>query len=219
VITDEQLAARAAAGDELALRQLLDRFAPMTRKLANVFFAAGMERQDWDQEACIALHQAACMFDPSAGVLFKSWADLIVRRRLVDAVKTARRAKHLLLSDALSFEMTVGEDDGQDVTFGATLRELRPCEPSEVLQLRAELEALVRVVREDLSPLERDALLGQAAGETMLATQQRLGRAMPGTWHDGRPRPKTVENAIERAKRKIRAGLAEADAVPLDRAA
>lgn len=222
ILTEEQLAVRAAAGDELAIVALFARYEPVLRALARDFYAPGLELDDLVQEAAFGLYKAVRDWRPAPDAAwFATFARMCITRQLITALKTATRSKHGPLNRALSLDRQLDADDGG----GSTLAEVLPApaswDPAQVLADRAELEQLLEVIETRLSPLERECLFAFMAGETMRATQLRLGRPLCETSRDeqGRPRPKVVENAIDRANRKMRVALVEADAVPLDVAA
>lgn len=206
-MTDEQAAARAAAGDELAMRALLDRYEGFVASLARFFFDQAADRDDLFQEARLAFFFAVRDYRPDAGATFKSFVSLVVRRHLIDYVKAARRPGRLALTTATRWVV----DDGDEVE-AVTLIAAAGAEPDERLAVRDDVRLIVRTVNERLSPLERECLLAFMNGETMRALQARLGHEFSTGSLDivGRPRPKVVENAIGRAQRKVRQALAEA---------
>ena len=200
MLTDEQLAVRVAAGDELAMRALATRFASMTRSLARDVYAAGLDRDDLDQEAQIALYIAARSWRGGHGLAFASFAREVVRRRLISVVIAARRVKHDLLSFA---DRVVVLEDGQTVAAVDVL-EAANADAYEIIAEREQLRTVVRTIRDGLSPLEREWLVGHVF----------CGRPYAEDGVD-----KRADNALQRARRTLTHALAEADAAPLERAA
>jgi RNA polymerase sigma factor (sigma-70 family) len=72
----------------------------LARNLARSYYAPGHEPQDLEQVALIALWEAARSYDPDKGP-FKSFAVLVIRRRLYELIKNANAQKNLLVSDAV----------------------------------------------------------------------------------------------------------------------
>lgn len=203
-MTDEQLATLAAAGDELAFRELRNRHRGLIFGIVAKRWAPGLTADDFAQESQIAFWDAVVSYEPASGVPFGAFANLVVTRKVDSALKLALRQKHRVLSDALSFDQPLSGSDGDD---GASLAELVPSrEPSVVEQLhqRGEVAAVVDAVAA-LSPLERESLIGRAIGESYLETEARIGIAGDGT------KPKSVDNALQRARSKI------GDALGVDR--
>jgi RNA polymerase sporulation-specific sigma factor len=203
-VTDEQLAVRAAAGDELAFRELRNRHRGLILGIAAKRYAPGLTADDFAQESLIAFWDAVESYDHSTGVPFGAFANLVVTRRVDTALKVALREKHRVLSDALSFDQPLAGQDGDD---GASLADLVPSRvPSAIEQIhqREEVAAVVDAVAR-LSPLERESLIGRAVGESYRETEERLGiSGMGGT-------VKSVDNALQRARVKI------ADALGVER--
>jgi RNA polymerase sporulation-specific sigma factor len=196
--TDEQLAARASNGDTAATDTLIRSYRNFAYALAADFHVRGSTRQDIHQEALIGLWHATVDYRPEHGMTFKSFAAMCVRRRVISSVTTANRLKHQQLTNAV--RALADDTDAVDlVPAGAS------SQPDRVLEDREELALLLRVIGERLSPLERECLVAFANGEAALAIQARLGE--PILPYRGRPRAKVVENALDRAKQKLRAAL------------
>jgi RNA polymerase sigma factor (sigma-70 family) len=106
--------------------------------IAGEFFLPGAEMQDVRQEALIALLDAIRCYDGS--IPFASFARIVVRRKLISAITTARRPQRGPL-DCLSLPETVA--DSRDWESASTVRH----------DLAVLVAALPR-----LSPLERRAL-------------------------------------------------------------
>lgn len=66
---------------------------PIALGIARDYFIPGADREDVRQEARIALWEACRCYDRSKGT-FPAFARLVVKRRLADRVKVARRHYH-----------------------------------------------------------------------------------------------------------------------------
>lgn len=208
-MTDEQLALRARDGDEESFAELVRRHRMMLRALASRRYAFGHGADDIDQEAQIALFAAACSFNPARGVPFGAFAHLVVTRRLDTFVTGANRAKHRPLNERYSFERVdvAGEVGAEDA-----LLSLEPG-PHELL-IQREQRGKILAAFERLTEIEREAIIGRANGESMLQVEERLGLDRRA---DGRP--KSVDNALQRARLKFLRALREDDRSPLGVAA
>lgn len=152
--------------------------------IATGFYLPGGERQDIEQEALIGLWIAARKWDPEGGASFRTFAELVIRRRLGAIVKAALREKHRPLNDSVRCYVT---DEGEEVAIIDVLP--GGLDPLEVVVLREKLVRLGRVAG-GLSPLEREAL-------------QRAADGVPYT--AGYAKDKRVDNAVQRARRKLKA--------------
>lgn len=143
----------------------------------------GAEQQDVDQEAMIGLWSAARDYRADAGTKFSTFATVVIRRRLDSCVKAATRGKHQPLNEALR---SLGEG-GEAVDAVALL----PClhQVTDFVEERERLAAVLAAIADDLTEYERHCVLGVAAG----LPYERIGN------------PKQVDNALYRARRKLRA--------------
>lgn len=203
MISDEQIAVRAKT-DDLAFAALAIRYRPVMRGIARDRFAPGLEREDLDQAAAVGLWKGVLSFDPSRGS-FRPLAQVTIQRNVDTAVKTALREKHQILSEA---DRVVRLLDGDEIDAVDSFA-VEGSDPAEVLIRREWLATVVRVVTEDLTPLEHGVAVGQMDGESYLETARRIGLRHT-TRPDGLVRSKPVDNALARVKRKMRAALQEA---------
>ena len=174
----EELLRGAQAGQEAAIAALIARLMPVIRKGARDNRAPGLEFEDAVQEGLIGLFGAVRSKKKKKGP-FVPYAVACIAHAQQDARRAATRQKHAPLND--SVPLTEGEP--------------APGLPDPVEQAIAN-ETCARVFeRIDtlLSPLERAALLASLEGRTAAQTARALHRA-----------PKTVENALARARRKLR---------------
>lgn len=159
---------------------------PYTRRLSRQFFGPGLDHDDIRQVALIGLWEAWKTHDPTRGH-FRKFATHVMYREVQDAVTTARRMKRH--SDTtLSLDRYIDHDTQlHEVT---ATRELGP---EERVAEHQRLTLILGVVA-GLTELERRVVLGRVAGESYAS----LGSA------------KSVDNALQRAKQKIRVALQEA---------
>lgn len=154
---------------------------PLALAVAGEFFLPGGDRDDLEQEAMLALVEAARDYRTGHGATFATFARLVVRRRLADAVKRARAAKHLALTLAAREAV---DEDGEVFPIVDLLPSGRG-DPHETFELREELRRLRRGAKR-LNALEREGL------GTMLA-------GIPYAYS------KRLDNAVARARAKLRA--------------
>jgi RNA polymerase sporulation-specific sigma factor len=196
-VDESGLVARARSGDDQALEELLRRYAPRVRGLAGQYFhGRGGDADDLVQEGMIGLYKAVRGFDSSRGVPFAPFADLCVRRQLINAVRGVDRFEHAMPVD----EAELGDSAGVGVAERAT-------DPVRVVLARETLTELQRFLDAELSSLERAALELHAGGLTLRESAAHLSTGF-----------KTVDNALQRARRKIECWPApRASAVRADR--
>lgn len=83
-----------------ATASLWTKHRPLAARVAAGYRIPGLERQDVEQEAMVALWNAARTYNPDAGAKFTTWAERVIRARLVDVLRTAtRQCRHAPLVD------------------------------------------------------------------------------------------------------------------------
>lgn len=178
-LTEDAL--RSIDGDDLAFERVLrhPRIALIIRTVGSRLYAPGLTRDDFVQEARIAVLTALHAWDGTGGAeRLEGFTALVVKRRLIDVAKAALRARHAPLSQAADL---FGEPEG-----GLSLAERLAggVDPVELVIVGEELDRIVATLPR-LSALERQA----------------LARAI-----DGVPCvEKRFDNGLQRARKKLRA--------------
>ena len=103
-LEDEALQALAVHDNAVAEEILVGRFVRLVKMCARPLFLAGGDSEDLTQEGMLGLLAAIRTYDPNASASFRTYAETCIRRRLLTAIKTATRYKHLPLNQAISFE-------------------------------------------------------------------------------------------------------------------
>jgi RNA polymerase sigma-70 factor, ECF subfamily len=88
--SDALLAARLAAGDEFALAEVFDRFAPDVYRAALLVLRNDAAAQDIVQDVFVELWRHPGRYDPALGT-FPAYLTVIARRRAVDVVRSEVR--------------------------------------------------------------------------------------------------------------------------------
>src|SRR5262244_645005 len=192
-LEDLQLVVRARNGDESALDALIRRYTGFVRLKASSYFLAGGESEDLIQEGLIGLYKAVRDFRPDKETSFRSFAELCVTRQIITAIKTATRFKHSPLNTYVSFSHTpAGQDPDGDCTLGDALPGSHVHDPAICVISTEELQSLVFCLGTGLSSLEAQALTLYLEGNSYEDMAEELGCDT-----------KTIDNALQRVKRKI----------------
>jgi len=192
-LEDLQLVLRARNGDDGAMDALLRRYHGFVRLKASSYFLAGGEGDDLVQEGLIGLYKAVRDFRTDKETSFRSFAELCVTRQIITAIKTATRFKHQPLNAYVSFSHTpAGQDSDSECTLGDALPGPGVNEPSVCVISTEELQSLVFTLGTGLSSLEHDALKLYLEGSSYEEMAEGLGCDT-----------KTIDNALQRVKRKI----------------
>jgi RNA polymerase sporulation-specific sigma factor len=192
-LEDLQLALKARNGDGVAMDQLIRRYTGFVRLKASSYFLAGGDSEDLIQEGLIGLYKAVRDYRTDKETSFRSFAELCVTRQIITAIKTATRFKHAPLNTYVSFSHTpAGQESDGDCTLGDALPGSAVDEPSVCVISTEELQSLVGCLGTSLSGLESDSLRLYLEGSSYEQMAEELGCDT-----------KTIDNALQRVKRKI----------------
>ena len=184
---------KARNGSQDALDALMRRYTGFVRLKASSYFLAGGESDDLVQEGLIGLYKAVRDFRADKETSFRSFAELCVTRQIITAIKTATRFKHAPLNQYVSFSHTPGRP-GLGRRLHARRRAPRAGDerPAVCVISTEELQSLVFSLGTGLSSLEADALRCYLEGLSYEQMADELGCDT-----------KTIDNALQRVKRKI----------------
>jgi RNA polymerase sigma-H factor len=192
-LEDLQLVLKARNGSQTALDALMRRYAGFVRLKASSYFLAGGDADDLVQEGMIGLYKAVRDFRSDKETSFRSFAELCVTRQIITAIKTATRFKHAPLNTYVSFSHTpAGQDSDGECTLGDALPGPGVDDPSVCVISTQELQSLVFCLGSGLSSLESEALRLYLDGNSYEQMAEELGCDT-----------KTIDNALQRVKRKI----------------
>jgi RNA polymerase sporulation-specific sigma factor len=192
-LEDLQLVLKARNGSQAALDQLLKRYHGFVRLKASSYFLAGGDGDDLVQEGMIGLYKAIRDYRSDKETSFRSFAELCVTRQIITAIKTATRFKHSPLNTYVSFSHTpAGHEGDGEYTLGDALPGPSVDDPSTCVISTEELQSLVFCLGTGLSQLESDALRRYLDGLSYEDMADELGCDT-----------KTIDNALQRVKRKI----------------
>lgn len=202
-IVDEGLVRRARAGDQQAMDQIIARYRGFVRLKASAYFLAGGDSEDLIQEGLIGLFKAVRDYRPEREASFRSFAELCVTRQIITAIKTAARNKHTPLNTYVSFSNTRAGSE-QETTLADVLPDDPVTDPVNQAISTEELQSLVECLGKVLSPLESQVLAMYLEGRSYEEVAERL-----------ECNPKSVDNALQRVKRKVETHLKEREVLDL----
>jgi RNA polymerase sporulation-specific sigma factor len=200
-VTDDDLVQLYREGEVLALNLLLERYRRFARSKARGYFLIGADSDDIEQEGMIGLYKAVRDFRPDRQASFRVFAELCITRQILTAIKTATRQKHQPLNQYVSLSGVRPVDDASERTFEELLDDRQAPDPAdEVVSLEC-MAAMRAAMAEMLSALEVDVLRLYIEGRSYQEISAELGRHV-----------KSIDNALQRIKRKLEAHLAARDA-------
>ena len=191
-VDDHYLLALAKQGSTDAYDRLVRRYHSFVRLKASSYFLVGGDSEDLIQEGLVGLYKAIRDFRSDRESSFRNFAELCITRQIITAVKTATRNKHTPLNGYVSFSSTpAGAGEGEP-----TLDEVMPgstvWDPVNQVISSEELRSLVACLSTVLSELESRVLSLYLDGHSYMDIGERLDCDC-----------KTVDNALQRVKRKV----------------
>jgi RNA polymerase sporulation-specific sigma factor len=199
-VDDLYLIALAKQGNATAYDRIVRRYYGFVRLKASSYFLAGGDSDDLIQEGLVGLYKAVRDYRSDRESSFRNFAELCITRQIITAVKTATRNKHVPLNQYLSF--SAGPGGAASTDSEPTLDEVIPGprvhDPIHQVISGEELRALVGCLSTALSDLESRVLGLYLDGYSYEGIGERLGCDT-----------KTVDNALQRVKRKVGVHLSE----------
>lgn len=190
-LSDEELIARYMDGDSAVVDYLMDKYKYLVRIQAGNMFLLGADHEDLLQEGMIGLFKAVRDYDPGRDASFLTFAKLCISRQIFTAVEASNRHKHAPLN---SYTSLSAEDSEQYKEARERLIKMTAIEsPEEMMIDRENMEQLEEMLREELSPLEKQVLDLYFIGMSTREIAAILGRT-----------EKATDNALQRLKGKLK---------------
>jgi RNA polymerase sporulation-specific sigma factor len=203
-LEDNYLIALAKQGRPDAYDKIVRRYYGFVRLKASSYFLIGGDADDLIQEGLVGLYKAVRDFRTDRESSFRNFAELCITRQIITAVKTSTRNKHTPLNEYVSFSQTPAASGGDgDPTLDEMLPGPTVHDPVNQVISSEELHSLVGCLSSVLSELESSVLSLYLDGHSYEAVSVRLDCDT-----------KTVDNALQRVKRKVGTHLASRE-VPL----
>jgi RNA polymerase sporulation-specific sigma factor len=204
-IEDERIVELAGVGDKRAEEYLVCKYKNFVRARARSYFLIGADKEDIVQEGMIGLFKAIRDFRGDKQSSFRAFAELCITRQIITAVKTATRQKHIPLNSYVSLNKPI-YDEESDRTLLDVISGTRISDPEELIINREEFDAIEGKMGEILSSLEWQVLMAYLDGKTYQEIAVNLRRHV-----------KSIDNALQRVKRKLERYLLKRDQQALEK--
>ena len=198
-MSDEEVVTLCQSGDSVAHEFLLNKYKNFVRSKARSYFLIGADHEDIVQEGMIGLYKAIRDYRVDKLSSFRAFAELCITRQIITAIKTATRQKHIPLNSYVSLNKPL-YDEESDRTLLDVIIEGRATNPEELIIGQEDLKTIHHKIGEVLSSLEQDVLSAYLDGKSYQEIADNLGRHV-----------KSIDNALQRVKRKLEKYLEEND--------
>ena len=179
-LSDDVLAEISKDGDDNAFNELVLRYLGRIRFIARKYSAQGYEQNDFVQEGLLALLHACKTYDCQGGRSFNSYVSLLVERRLISIIRGSQSKNAVPDSVLVHFDGL--EDELTDYVRS----------PEEQLMDKEQLNQVMHRLHALLSAREYEVLMLFASGLSYSKISQQLNIS-----------EKSVDNALQRARRKV----------------
>ena len=194
--SDEELCLLAASGNRLAEEALVTRYNRLVRTCARPFFLAGGDSEDLTQEGMVGFVTAVREYDAGKEASFRTFAEICIRSRLYSVLRASARDKQQPLNQSLSLDDS--HFDSNPLTSGTN--NLAQRNPEDFLIDREHTAALLSGVRKQLSEFEAKILGFYLDGLSCREIAKAVNKP-----------PKSVDNAVQRIRRKVARQLLSGD--------
>jgi len=200
LMLDEEVVEFARNGDEDALEYLITKYKNFVRAKARAYFLIGADREDIIQEGMIGLYKAIRDFRMDKLSSFRAFAELCITRQMITAINTATRQKHIPLNSYISLNKPIYDEDS-DRTLMDVISGTKITDPEELIISREEFDNIEEKMEEILSSLEWKVLMAYLEGKSYQEIAKDLHRHV-----------KSIDNALQRVKRKLERYLEKREA-------
>lgn len=197
LMLDEEIVEDAKKGDAEALEYLIYKYKNFVKAKARSYFLIGADHEDIVQEGMIGLYKAIRDYRQDKLSSFRAFAELCITRQIITAIKTATRQKHIPLNSYISLNKPV-YDEESDRTLMDVISEAKVSDPEELIISREEFMNIESKINELLSDLEQEVLISYLQGKSYQEIAVDLDRHV-----------KSIDNALQRVKRKLERYLEE----------
>ncbi len=197
LMLDEEIVEDAKKGDAEALEYLIYKYKNFVKAKARSYFLIGADHEDIVQEGMIGLYKAIRDYRQDKLSSFRAFAELCITRQIITAIKTATRQKHIPLNSYISLNKPI-YDEEPDRTLMDVISGAKVSDPEELIISREEFINIENKINELLSDLEQEVLISYLQGKSYQEIAVDLDRHV-----------KSIDNALQRVKRKLERYLEE----------
>ena len=191
---DYELLDYIAEGNEDANNIIIKKYEPLINKIAVKMLSFcknnGLEKNDLIQEGMIGLNHAIERYQEKEDVLFYTYAKKCIERKIISVVIASNRNKNRILNESISYD----DDENLLLKF---IKSQTPSPEEEILNLELEEDLLMKI-KSVLTDLEEQVFSLLISGFKYKEIAQILDKDY-----------KSIDNAIQRIKTKIKNTLSE----------
>lgn len=194
---DYELVDMAKQGDKYAINKLIEKYSIMVKAKAKTYFLVGADKEDIIQEGLIGLYKAIRDYDEDKTCSFRYFADICVTRQIITAIKTATRQKHIPLNTYISLNRPMFEEESERTLYDMVTTSLDN-DPEGLVIDKEAYKDMENRIKKTLSKFEEEVFIRYLSGQSYSDIAISLSKDA-----------KSVDNAIQRVKKKLEKNLSE----------
>ena len=194
---EEVVVMEAKNGNVRAQEYIISKYENFVKAKAKSYFLIGADKEDIYQEGMIGLYKAIRDINFEKSTSFKTFAELCITRQIITAIKTATRQKHIPLNTYISLNKPVSDDES-DRTLLDILSSMKTTDPEELVISQEQKKHIEAEIEKVLSDLEKEVFQCYLDGKSYQEIACDLDI-----------HAKSIDNALQRVKRKLEKCLVE----------
>lgn len=198
-MTNLELIYQARKGNEEAASKIFKEYNNLILLTARKYFFYGADQDDVIQEASIGLIKAIHSFCESRNASFKTFAFLCIKRQLITGIKSSNSGKQRILNVAMSNSSEIVSENYENAStnmFSSTSSQ----NPEDLCISKEKMKLLKKFIKTNLSKMENEILEYMMLEMSYIEIAGVLKRE-----------PKSIDNAIQRIKKKIKVFINDYD--------
>lgn len=188
---EEEIIKQAKNGNKLAIEYLINQNMDIVYAKAKYFFIKGLDKEDVIQEGMLGLFKAIRDYRTDREASFRGFSQLCVHRQLISAIKRANRQKHQPLNNSTSINKTYDYDNESGRSFSEILPDKKK-KLEDQFVYKEIINLVFQEIEKELTELEKNVFYEYLDDRTYKEISDKL-----------KINVKTVDNALQRARKKI----------------
>lgn len=194
-MVSSQTIKNAQEGNEIAIQEIFSKFKNIIQMRTKNYFFYGGDREDVIQEAMIGLLKAINGYDENKTASFTTFAILCIKRQIITAIKSSNAGKNRILNMAMINPET---EDTSNISYSN--KSFNFYNPEEIVMSKERFRELNRYLKTNLSKMENEVFEYMLSEMAYTEIAEKTGRT-----------PKSIDNSIQRIKKKLNRFLEEYD--------
>ncbi len=186
-----ELIKKAQDGDKEAITQIFNKYKWIVWKKSFKYYLNGADRGDLIQEGMIGLLKAVRAYDNGRNASFNTFASICIKRQIITAIKNSNSGKNRILNIAVN-----GFYEVEESNVSYLKKPFNFYNPEEIFLGKEKIERLKEYLSNNLSKMENEIFDYMILSNNYIEIAKKTGRSV-----------KSVDNAIQRIKKKIKVFL------------